>query len=302
MLTRTHTRSGHRAAIYDLQPAENGFYSAAADGFLVHWHREDVDFGRVVATVEGGKFLALATIPGGLVAGTLDGGVHWLYPEAPDRNCHVAHHKLGTFTLRTVGDEVYSGGGDGVLTRWSVPAARTLESLPLSSNSLRQIAYDPMYDRLAVGSSEGAIFLLDRTGFSLLARAPAHPPSVFALAFSPDGEYLFSGGRDAALNRWSTRSGLHLEQHVTAHLLTVNAIAVHPKGEILATASRDKTVKFWRSSDLQLLKVIEVVRDKGHVNSVNTLCWMDEDTLISAGDDRRILEWRLLSGWGADSI
>ncbi len=294
MLTRTQIRSGHRAAIYDLEPAADGFYSAAADGFLVHWHREDVDFGQVVATVEGGKFLSLSTIPGGLLAGSLDGGVHWLYPETPARNRHLAHHRLGTFSLITVGEEAYSGGGDGVLTRWSIPHARSLESLPLSSNSLRRIAYDPVHDRLAVGSSEGAIYLLDRATFSVLTRAPAHPPSVFALAFSPDGAYLYAGGRDAGLSRWRTHAaGLEQIQEATAHLMTVNAIAVHPQGKYLATASRDKTIKLWSAEDLRLLKVIEVVRDKGHVNSVNTLCWLDAHTLISAGDDRRILEWSL---------
>ena len=294
MLTRTHVRSGHRAAIYDLQPAADGFYSAAADGFLVHWHRDDVDFGQVVATVEQGKFLSLIANPELLVAGTLDGGVHWLYPNAPDRNRHVAHHRRGTFTLTRVADEIYSGGGDGVLTRWSIPAARTLESLPLSANSLRRIAHDPVYDRLAVGSSDGQLYLIDRLRLSLLDSAPAHAPSVFALDFSPDGEYLFSGGRDATLSRWRVLDGrLTQEQNVPAHLLTVNALAVHPSGDYLATASRDKTVKLWRTHDLALLKVCEVVRDKGHVNSVNTLCWLDAETLLTAGDDRRILEWLL---------
>ncbi|MBB4080045.1 WD40 repeat protein [Lewinella aquimaris] len=295
MLVRSNQRSGHRAAIYDLKPDRHGFYSAAADGFLVHWHREDVDFGRVVATVEGGKFLSLTTTSEGLVAGSLDGGVHWLYPDVTEKNRHVAHHRHGTFCLLTVGEEVYSAGGDGVLTRWSVPQARSLESLPLSPNSLRRLAYDAAHDRLAVGSSDGKIYLVDRAGFCLIDSAPAHPPSVFALAFSPDGKHLFAGGRDAGLSRWDVSDGtLKLQQKITAHLMTVNAIAVHPTGEYLATASRDKTVKLWRTTDLQLLKVIEVVRDRGHVNSVNTLCWLDEQTLITAGDDRRILEWELV--------
>ncbi|MCP9236225.1 WD40 repeat domain-containing protein [Lewinella sp. JB7] len=292
MLVRQQQRSGHRAAIYDLQPAADGFYSAAADGFLVHWHRADVDFGRVVATVEGGKFLTLTTTDEGLVAGTLDGGVHWLYPDIPEKNRHVAHHRRGTFSVLRANNELFSAGGDGVLTRWSVAEARSLESLPLSRNSLRRLAYDPVYDRLAVGASDGKIYLVDRSGFSLMDVAPAHPPSVFALAFSPDGEYLFSGGRDAQMSRWHVLGGkLRLQQSVTAHLMTVNAMAVHPSGDYLATASRDKTVKLWRTHDLELLKVCEVVRDRGHVNSVNTLCWLDRHTLITAGDDRRVLEW-----------
>ena len=294
MLDRQPARSGHRAAIYDLSVAADGFYSAAADGFLVHWHRDDVDLGRVVATVEGGKFLCLATVPDGLVAGALDGGVHWLYPDDPARNRHVARHAHGVFSVVRVGAEVFTAGGDGVLCRWSVTTGRALESLPLSRRSLRRIAYDPVYDRLAVGASDGHIYLLDRATLQVADRVPAHPPSCFALGFSPDGEFLFSGGRDAALRRWSVIGGdLRERQHVTGHLMTINALAVHPGGDLLATAGRDKTVKIWRSEDLQLYKVIEAVRDRGHVNSVNTLAWLDEGTLITAGDDRRILEWRL---------
>lgn len=294
MLSRLSERSGHRAAIYDLAPATDGFYSAAADGFIVHWHRDDVDFGRVVAAVEGGKFLSLAPIPGGIVAGALDGGVHWLYVDRPEDNKHVAHHRLGTFSVCRVGGDVLTAGGDGRLTRWSVTKARTVETLLLSRNSLRRIAYDPNYGRLAVGASDGKVYLLDLLSFSLLDSAPAHPPSTFALAFSDDGEYLFTGGRDAGITRWRTLDGLlHHEQSLTAHLMTVNALAMHPGGELLASASRDKTVKLWRTHDLALLKVLEVVRDRGHVNSVNTLNWVDEETLITAGDDRRVLEWKL---------
>ena len=295
MLHRTHVRSGHRAAIYALAPTTDGFYSAAADGYIVHWHRADADFGQVVASVENGKFLSLLNLPEGLVAGTLDGGVHWLYPDRPEANRHVAHHRRGTFALCRVGEEVFSGGGGGLLTRWSVPQARTLESLPLAAHSIRRIVHDPIYDRLAVGTSEGSIYLLDRISLSVLDFSPAHPPSVFALSFSADGAYLFSGGRDATLTRWRVLDGsLTSEQNVPAHLLTVNALALHPSGDYLATASRDKTVKLWRPHDLELLKVCEVVRDRGHVNSVNTLCWLDAQTLLTAGDDRRVLEWQLL--------
>lgn len=293
MMHRHSERSGHRAAIYDLQPAEDGFYSASADGFIVHWHRDDVDFGSVVATVDGGKFLSVTTIPEGLVAGTLDGGVHWLYPDDPGRNKHLEHHRLGTFCVVNTGTEILTAGGDGILTRWSTARARSVESLPLSNNSLRRIAYDPKFCRIACGSSSGHVYLTNRHGFSLEDTAPAHAPSTFALAFTPDGEYLFSGGRDASLCRWQVINGtLNPEQSVSAHLMTVNALAVNPNGELLATASRDKTVKLWRTYDLKLLKVLDVVRDKGHVNSVNTLLWLDEETLVTAGDDRRILEWK----------
>ena len=296
MLQRISVRSGHNAAIYALAPVADGLVSVAADGFLVHWHREDVDLGRLIARVEDGKFLCVQPLPGGgFVAGSLDGGVHWLYPGEEVRNRHVAAHRRGTFSALVVGEELFTGGGGGALVRWPVGGQRQLETLPLSPNSLRAIAYDAVYDRLAIGASDGCLYLLARADLHVLAKIEAHQPSVFTVAFSWDGTRLFSGGRDAHLSAWNidASGSPTLRTRVPAHLSTLNQLALSPKGEYLATAGRDRTVKLWTAAGLQLLKVGEGVRDRGHVNSVNTLAWLDEQTLVTAGDDRRILEWRL---------
>lgn len=296
MLVRTSVRNGHRAAIYDLAPSPTGFYSAAADGFVVHWHRDDVDLGRVVARVEGGKFLCVATLDGGgLVVGALDGGVHWLYPGDEGRNRHVAAHVRGVFAVLRVGEEVFTAGGDGVLCRWSATTGRRVESLPLCKNSLRCLAHDPETDLLAVGASDGKVYVLHRDGLELVGSHRANDPSVFCLAFQPGQGItrIVSGGRDARLRFFDLAFSRGAPTTLAAHLATVNDLAFSPDGSLLATASRDKTVKLWDAVSWQLLKVAEVVRDSGHVNSVNTLLWLDDATLVTAGDDRRVLGWRV---------
>ncbi len=296
MLKRLSVRNGHLAALYALQQAEDGLYSAGADGFIVHWHRDDVDFGRVVAKVEGGKFFSLATLEdGGLIAGALDGGVHWLYPEAPERNLHVAHHARAVYDVFRFHNDLYTAGGDGRLTRWDVTTRRTVESVRVSNNSLRCIAHDPVNDRLAVGASDGNVYLLARHQLAVSGVLPANGPSVFCAAFSADGKQLVTGGRDACLQFFDSAGTALAHSPLAAHQSTVNSLAFSPGGEFLATTSRDKTVKLWRAEDgtYTLLKVAEVVRDAGHVNSVNCLLWLDDKTLFTAGDDRRILEWRV---------
>ena len=195
------------------------------------------------------------------------------------------------FAVLRVGEEVFTAGGDGVLVRWDAREGRTLESLPLSGNSLRCLAYLPAHDALAVGASDSRVYVVDRASFAVRHVRPANDPSVFTVAAVPGRDHLLvSGGRDAHL-RFHSLTDAPPPPPIAAHLATVNALAFSPDGRHLATASRDKTIKLWAADDFRLLKVGEVVRDRGHVNSVNTLLWLDNRTLVTAGDDRRLLTW-----------
>ena len=79
-----------------------------------------------------------------------------------------------------------------------------------------------------------------------------------------------------------------------AHWFTINKIVFHPEGKWFATGSRDKTIKIWDAETFELLKVIETMRDKGHINSVNCLLWSEHnDYLLSCGDDRSIIAWEV---------
>ena len=126
----------------------------------------------------------------------------------------------------------------------------------------------------------------------LKATLSAHRLSVFTLAYTPDGQRLLSGSRDAHLRAWDAAGGYTLLHDVPAHLFALNRLALQPGGPLLATASMDKSVKLWQAADLKLLKVLDRARHAGHATSVNTLLWLD-GCLISGGDDRLISVWKI---------
>jgi WD40 repeat protein len=288
-----HTLTGHRAAIYALAPGAGGrILSAGGDGWVVEWDLAAPDLGRVAAAVETQLF-SLCALPGArqLVAGNMNGGVHWIDLDRPEATRNVQHHGTGVYAIIAVGDAILTAGGDGVLTRWSVAERRTVESLQLSRHALRALAWAPGRGELAVGASDGCIYLLDAGTLALRRRLDdAHPPSVFAVAYSPDEQRLLSGGRDAQLRVWDLADDFRTLVQQPAHWFTINHIAWAPDGRRFATASRDKTIKLWDGATYALLKVIEIIRDGGHVNSVNRLLWTP-DALVSASDDRTLKVW-----------
>ncbi len=287
--------TGHRAAVFALapeMPAARVLLSGAGDGWIVRWRLDEPDLGQLMAKVDTQIFsLLLLPTQAQLVAGTMQGGLHWIPLDKPERTKNIAHHRKGVFGMLHQGDYVYTIGGEGRLTRWSALEGRSLESCYLSNQSLRGLHFCPQRNEIAIGASDNAIYLLDAESLHLTRTIPqAHANSVFAVHYSPDGRWLLSGGRDAHLRIWDTTADFQEVMAQPAHWFTINDIAFSPCGRWFATASRDKAIKIWNAADATLLKVLEGARDGGHLNSVNRLLWRGEH-LISASDDRTLIAW-----------
>jgi WD40 repeat protein len=303
-ITRVHACTGHRAAVYALARGgdDRHFLTAAGDGWVVEWNLDDLETGKLIASTETQLF-SLCALPDQqtILAGNMNGGLHWIVRDKPEQNRNILHHKKGIYDILALGKYVFTAGGDGLFTRWDMESARTLESIQLSSQALRAIAYSDKNHEIAVGASDNNIYFLDADTLELKSTIQnAHTNSVFTLAWSPDQTLLLSGGRDAWLRIWEYPSATSVSHPAlavqtpkeAAHLFTLNHIAFSPDGQLFATASRDKTIKIWDGQSGELLKVIDTIRHGGHINSVNRLLWV-ADCLVSASDDRSAMVWRV---------
>ncbi|GAB4419934.1 MAG: hypothetical protein OHK0039_32870 [Bacteroidia bacterium] len=288
--------SGHTGSIYAMIASrdEACLYSGGDDGLLVRWDlTDDAAEGEALLRTERAIF-ALLDIPAHdlLVAGSSDGTVYFL-----DLGTRRLVHTFRKST-QSVFALYYDPGhdllwvlqGKGGLSLLRPGTWEERGWLHLVEDHLR--AAEPGPDGLCyVASSDRHILAIDRETLALRHRWEAHAHSVFCLRQHPAGTYLLSGGRDAYLRAWHPADHTP-QQALPAHNFTVNDIAFDPSGGYFATASRDKTLKLWDARTFDLLKVVDFARNAGHTHSVNKIVWLKADnSLLSCGDDRRIIRW-----------
>ena len=288
---------GHRDCIYALERGTdaNTFFSAGGDGWVVRWNLQGDHNGELVARL-GGSGYSLQYLPeqNQMLAATNAGTLHLLDLQEK-QELQQLELEQGIFALLACPQHnlLLLACAKGHLHALTLDGWEKAFSFRPSTESIRTLALHPQRAEVAAGFSDGHIRVFSLPQLRELYELPGHPPSTFSLHYSRYGSRLFSGGRDAQLKSWRADDGYEHELTVPAHRFTINRMALHPSGRYLATASRDKTVKVWDTQTLELLKVIDREKYEAHNHSVNHLIWLDKRHLATAGDDKRVLVWRL---------
>lgn len=285
-------RQGHLGAIYKLENTPEGTISLGGDGKVILWDKDNFNSGSIIVQTEHACY-AMSYNDGYLYLGERDGKVHCI-SLSHRKFVHTAPlHSKEIFAISVVEDKVIVVSGDGSFSVWSSNLRVLLYHSTISTKSLRNIIYNPYNQCIIISSSDENLYRIDKNSYQVINYFEAHKDSIFALAILPDGS-IMSGGKDAQLIQWDAYT-YHPMQSIAAHLQTINQISLSPNKNIMATAGRDKCVKLWSVATMQLLKVLDIKYTHAHTHSVNTVLWLDNDHLLSAGDDKRIIEWHIHS-------
>ena len=117
-----------------------------------------------------------------------------------------------------------------------------------------------------------------------------HSAEVSAVAWSPDGRRIASGGTDNSVQVWDSITGARMLKYM--HTNWVRAVAWSPDGSRLASASYDNSIQIWDYFNGQLLFTC-----LGHTHGINSLVWSPDGTrLASSSWDKTVRIWDAMTG------
>ncbi|KAI0000839.1 WD40 repeat-like protein [Russula vinacea] len=170
-------------------------------------------------------------------------------PTSPDPS--VAHVRWGIHqrhyfnqpNTKVVCRLLIVGFSSGIFGLWEMPTFTNVHILSISQEKISSVAVNPSGEWLAFGARKlGQLLVWEWQSESYILKQQGHFFDVNALAYSPDGQYIATGGDDGKVKLWNTRSGFCIITF-SQHTASVSAVHFASQGQVLFSASLDGTVR-----------------------------------------------------------
>jgi WD40 repeat protein len=189
---------------------------------------------------------------------------------------HVAYSPGGTRLAICASDS-------SRITIWDAARDEKVGFLDHESGATQKADFSPSGNHLASTGDDNTVRIWDVRELQEVDRVKL-PDRGWAVAYSPDGEMLASGGRFPEIIMQDLPTGQ--VRRISSPSSTWD-LAFSPDGQILASAHSDARIRFWDPKTGYLLAEL-----RGHEDCVNCLAFSPcGETLASAGDDGSVRLW-----------
>jgi WD40 repeat protein len=123
-----------------------------------------------------------------------------------------------------------------------VANARPFESFN-QHGQLSSVAFDPAGGRLALGSWDDVVTILNVSTDKPVSELVGHTRGVNGIVYSSRGEYIITTSTDDTMRVWNSTTGQLLE--IDHDLSFPSAPSVSPDGAFVAETNNDNQVRVW---------------------------------------------------------
>lgn len=172
--------------------------------------------------------------------------------QSPSLDCVVSFGPavpLSAVAFSPDGKTLAVGGYQEVLV-WDLANATLARRIGAGQigDCVRSIAFRNNGQWLAVGEgapyAQGTVRVWDVVSGQPVLACPEPKGAVFAVAFSPDGQFLAAGGAEGVVRVWSVDQN-KLAAELTGHGDWTLAVGFSADGKFLATSGADRTARVW---------------------------------------------------------
>jgi WD40 repeat protein len=174
------------------------------------------------------------------------GGTARIHDLATDRPATVLYGPGGVVNgavFSPDGTRLLLGGPGASAQVWNLNVGEGTQMAALPSDGAEAFAQSRDGRWLAHGG-EGCVLVWDAHTRRKVHTLTGHQGSVKGVGFSPDGQWLVSGGVDGVARVWRVKDGALLRQF-QGHKAPIRSLAYDPLGRFVATGDGDSAVKIW---------------------------------------------------------
>ncbi len=152
--------------------------------------------------------------------------------------------------------------------------------------------FDPTGRFVFFGAQDSQVWRWEWAGDTKVG-LDGHESWVRAMAFTPDGATLLTGGYDGRIVWWpATAEQPVAARTIEAHDGWVRSLAMSPDGALLASAGNDNLIKIWQVSDGTLVRELA-----GHERYVYSVAFHPGGTDLVSGDLMgNLRHWEVATG------
>ncbi|MDX2030476.1 MAG: pentapeptide repeat-containing protein [Blastocatellia bacterium] len=196
------------------------------------------------------------------------------------------------------GQFLISGGRDRTPRVWSIPKRALHRQLEPHSDYVDAVHFTADGARLMIGSTDRSIRVREFENGSLkeTEAGKSDQPARFggavnAIALSPDGARLASGGADPYVYLWAANDS-RLDRALEGPGAPVTSLDFSSDGQWLASGADDGLVRLWSAIDGRVRHDL-----RGHEARVTAVhFWPKRDLLVTGSLDRTVRLWLIGSG------